>query len=159
MIRRPPRSTRTYTLFPYTTLFQSVVSAGGWRGLGRPVGGGRLRLGGAGEQLARIEGIAHGLTDEDEEAQHHGNGEEAGEAEPGRGDVLLALLQQLAERCRAGRQAEAEEVEGGQRGDGAREGEGQESDGGDNGLGRSEETRVGKEWGSKGRSRGRPDQR
>src|SRR3546814_5758920 len=28
MIRRPPRSTRTDTLFPYTTLFRSV--AGGW---------------------------------------------------------------------------------------------------------------------------------
>src|SRR3546814_4546038 len=26
MIRRPPRSTRTATLFPYTTLFRSVVS-------------------------------------------------------------------------------------------------------------------------------------
>src|SRR3546814_11779116 len=26
MIRRPPRSTRTYTLFPYTTLFRSVVN-------------------------------------------------------------------------------------------------------------------------------------
>src|SRR3546814_5818453 len=25
MSRRPPRSTRTYTLFPYTTLFRSVV--------------------------------------------------------------------------------------------------------------------------------------
>src|SRR3546814_8571020 len=25
MIRRPPRSTRTYTLFPYTTLFRSGV--------------------------------------------------------------------------------------------------------------------------------------
>src|SRR3546814_2662178 len=25
MIRRPPRSTRTYTLFPYTTLFRSNV--------------------------------------------------------------------------------------------------------------------------------------
>src|SRR3546814_11366197 len=25
MIRRPPRSTRTYTLFPYTTLFRSVT--------------------------------------------------------------------------------------------------------------------------------------
>src|SRR3546814_19429261 len=30
MIRRPPRSTRTDTLFPYTTLFRS--SAGAWRG-------------------------------------------------------------------------------------------------------------------------------
>src|SRR3546814_5120743 len=38
MIRRPPRSTRTDTLFPYTTLFRSMLSAdsaravagGGW---------------------------------------------------------------------------------------------------------------------------------
>src|SRR3546814_3356038 len=29
MIRRPPRSTRTNTLFPYTTLFRSAVSRGG----------------------------------------------------------------------------------------------------------------------------------
>src|SRR3546814_5273032 len=29
MIRRPPRSTRTDTLFPYTTLFRSVVQVGG----------------------------------------------------------------------------------------------------------------------------------
>src|SRR3546814_14780928 len=29
MIRRPPRSTRTDTLFPYTTLFRSQTSAGG----------------------------------------------------------------------------------------------------------------------------------
>src|SRR3546814_2762578 len=27
-IRRPPRSTRTYTLFPYTTLFRSGVAEG-----------------------------------------------------------------------------------------------------------------------------------
>src|SRR3546814_11443228 len=27
MIRRPPRSTRTDTLFPYTTLFRSIVGA------------------------------------------------------------------------------------------------------------------------------------
>src|SRR3546814_6273540 len=26
MIRRPPRSTRTYTLFPYTTLFRSSLN-------------------------------------------------------------------------------------------------------------------------------------
>src|SRR3546814_5002250 len=29
MIRRPPRSTRTDTLFPYTTLFRSQAKAGG----------------------------------------------------------------------------------------------------------------------------------
>src|SRR3546814_2127038 len=28
MIRRPPRSTRTDTLFPYTTLFRSIVTPG-----------------------------------------------------------------------------------------------------------------------------------
>src|SRR3546814_1511171 len=30
MIRRPPRSTRTDTLFPYTTLFRSIWSVLGW---------------------------------------------------------------------------------------------------------------------------------
>src|SRR3546814_7114792 len=31
MIRRPPRSTRTYTLLPYTTLFRSILCCGGER--------------------------------------------------------------------------------------------------------------------------------
>src|SRR3546814_2710113 len=31
MIRRPPRSTRTYTLFPYTTLFRSIFDGEGGR--------------------------------------------------------------------------------------------------------------------------------
>src|SRR3546814_3929224 len=37
MIRRPPRSTRTYTLFPYTTLFRSAAmqKAVLFMGLGR----------------------------------------------------------------------------------------------------------------------------
>src|SRR3546814_3534180 len=41
MIRRPPRSTRTDTLFPYTTLFRSVAIADGaaWH---RSVDGGRM---------------------------------------------------------------------------------------------------------------------
>src|SRR3546814_1314576 len=34
MIRRPPRSTRTDTLFPYTTLFRSWLSAGLASGVG-----------------------------------------------------------------------------------------------------------------------------
>src|SRR3546814_6643010 len=33
MIRRPPRSTRTYTLFPYTTLFRSLPWTGIFTGL------------------------------------------------------------------------------------------------------------------------------
>src|SRR3546814_4322897 len=35
MIRRPPRSTRTDTLFPYTTLFRSEGDAGAVRTRGR----------------------------------------------------------------------------------------------------------------------------
>src|SRR3546814_11306883 len=34
MIRRPPRSTRTDTLFPYTTLFRSAANRG--KAMGRP---------------------------------------------------------------------------------------------------------------------------
>src|SRR3546814_5328895 len=51
MIRRPPRSTRTDTLFPYPTLFRSGV-AGALRALGldgaseAPLGGQRVNLGG-----------------------------------------------------------------------------------------------------------------
>src|SRR3546814_4527550 len=33
MIRRPPRSTRTDTLFPYTTLFRSTLLAFTWHSL------------------------------------------------------------------------------------------------------------------------------
>src|SRR3546814_4996248 len=64
MIRRPPRSTRTDTLFPYTTLFRSALSdRSAARGpLGRSAGGihrGRRRLGdqrprGALEPAARV---------------------------------------------------------------------------------------------------------
>src|SRR3546814_12781966 len=40
MIRRPPRSTRTDTLFPYTTLFRS-----GGRTVGHGAGGGQAAVG------------------------------------------------------------------------------------------------------------------
>src|SRR3546814_11448306 len=44
MIRRPPRSTRTDTLFPYTTLFRSSVLLGGrLAGLPNPCGEGEQR--------------------------------------------------------------------------------------------------------------------
>src|SRR3546814_15544217 len=63
MIRRPPRSTRTYTLFPYTTLFRSARSPGpscsrtcsrssvGSFGQGR---GGALARDGQGERRLRV---------------------------------------------------------------------------------------------------------
>src|SRR3546814_15903339 len=51
MIRRPPRSTRTDTLFPYTTLFRPYALAA----RGRPQGGARRRqrYGGQGRGLFR----------------------------------------------------------------------------------------------------------
>src|SRR3546814_14489027 len=60
MIRRPPRSTRTDTLFPYTTLFRSgdARRAGGdSRGVDRGAGRGGARgsgRGGADEPFARL---------------------------------------------------------------------------------------------------------
>src|SRR3546814_3268634 len=57
MIRRPPRSTRTDTLFPYTTLFRSPVSPAERRGASRGAegGAGREGQGGARRRKARSE--------------------------------------------------------------------------------------------------------
>src|SRR3546814_15703903 len=60
MVRRPPRSTRTDTLFPYTTLFRSAALPG----IGTPEGQGRVdyrggqrhRPGGGGAVCARRRG-------------------------------------------------------------------------------------------------------
>src|SRR3546814_3898018 len=61
MIRRPPRSTRTDTLFPYTTLFRSparleganhVVFLVGRRRRGEPEGIGRLYAGDLATQVS-----------------------------------------------------------------------------------------------------------
>src|SRR3546814_12596228 len=57
MIRRPPRSTRTYTLFPYTTLFRSgqdAICTGG----GDQIGDQFRRNGGARSGLAVLPGIS-----------------------------------------------------------------------------------------------------
>src|SRR3546814_20118272 len=61
MIRRPPRSTRTDTLFPYTTLFRSVAELAA-RGLAvlflhraQGFGGGEV----VGRELLRIEPDTH----------------------------------------------------------------------------------------------------
>src|SRR3546814_11278958 len=61
MIRRPPRSTRTDTLFPYTTLFRSDRAAHIEKGkgetapfLGKIIGDDRHR-GGRGSRLARAD--------------------------------------------------------------------------------------------------------
>src|SRR3546814_9039428 len=59
MIRRPPRSTRTDTLFPYTTLFRSVGRGGAaFRTARRIAGDRRARAsGGAAEPGARRTGV------------------------------------------------------------------------------------------------------
>src|SRR3546814_15747139 len=64
MIRRPPRSTRTDTLLPYTTLFRSLQlgeladHAGGEVGLGEAGGRARFVAVGAGHVLADLGGQA-----------------------------------------------------------------------------------------------------
>src|SRR3546814_5207423 len=65
MIRRPPRSTRTDTLFPYTTLFRSA--GGGAQGAGKlslpaePGGCAARRLCGAGGDIGATGGALGGL--------------------------------------------------------------------------------------------------
>src|SRR3546814_2191156 len=61
MIRRPPRSTRTDTLFPYTTLFRSIHAIRAARATPRP---GRCRSPSAGQPLA----VEHGGIFEAERA-------------------------------------------------------------------------------------------
>src|SRR3546814_15210172 len=59
MIRRPPRSTRTGTLCPYTTLFRSedlALVGKGEPGRDHAVIGGGVGKGGRGEALAQAEG-------------------------------------------------------------------------------------------------------
>src|SRR3546814_19159249 len=60
---------------------------------------------GSPDGLARVEGIAHRLTDEDQQRQHDRHGEEGRQPQPRRLEVVLALRDHFAERRRAGRQA------------------------------------------------------
>src|SRR3546814_17736101 len=46
MVRRPPRSPRTYTLFPYTTLFRSFSSGGHLSGITTGLTGLNDKIGG-----------------------------------------------------------------------------------------------------------------
>src|SRR3546814_2851002 len=62
MIRRPPRSTRTDTLFPYTTLFRSGGGAGPF-GSGALAGTIELASAARGELPLLSGGIAYGSRD------------------------------------------------------------------------------------------------
>src|SRR3546814_7096945 len=58
MIRRPPRSTRTDTLFPYTTLFRSTEQIGVARG--QALGGHRrLARRGRVDNVIGVDGVRH----------------------------------------------------------------------------------------------------
>src|SRR3546814_2116473 len=92
MIRRPPRSTRTDTLFPYTTLFRSVRTA-------RREAGAEHDVGGAGHdrthhraELARVV-LEVGVLDD------HDLSGRLGEAPPQRGPLapVRALLDRSEE--------------------------------------------------------------
>src|SRR3546814_6240831 len=61
MIRRPPRSTRTDTLFPYTTLFRSVMDTG--EELLQAVGG-DVDVFGLGDVRFAIAGVDHHRSEE-----------------------------------------------------------------------------------------------
>src|SRR3546814_12516067 len=81
MIRRPPRTTKTYTLFPYTTLFRSPVLKGAQVGRGprRAIGFARLRR--------RVDRIHEDLAKTGRDRSHLG-------LQPFR-DLRLDLLQSL----------------------------------------------------------------
>src|SRR3546814_20009206 len=82
MLRRPPRSTRTDTLFPYTTLFRSGAVASGQLALA----------------LAQRVEAAHDL----------GSGEEAGLAQARLAPVLQETTEALAAHRAVGPEAEAQ---------------------------------------------------
>src|SRR6056297_4153749 len=60
MIRRPPRSTRTDTLFPYTTLFRSLRGAAQ---SGAPAGGSREHAPALGAERAVLRVVADPAAD------------------------------------------------------------------------------------------------
>src|SRR3546814_1240396 len=62
MIRRPPRSTRTDTLFPYTTLFRSGrLSAGGRTAAGKPAHSVQEQV--RQQRLAGVDGVMRQVGD------------------------------------------------------------------------------------------------
>src|SRR3546814_15456800 len=81
MIRRPPRSTRTDTLFPYTTLFRSLVEA-----LERAVDDGDVGFHAHGH--ARRVGAGDAAADDDHARRGH-----AGHAAQQHAGTALVLLQ------------------------------------------------------------------
>src|SRR3546814_9205582 len=92
MIRRPPRSTRTDTLFPYTTLFRSARDELGFEVAARdkldPVDGGdarqhgvvddQHRRGGSGDELVQV-GVGKAVVERHERRSRHRSEEHTSE--------------------------------------------------------------------------------
>src|SRR3546814_13440302 len=119
MIRRPPRSTRTDTLFPYTTLFRSQVT--GQRGT--ELGGIAIGCGQAVQSVSRwtIARLRQFLTirDRAEDARFQRdpcNDNQADRAECGNGDDHAATEAHRARRLRPDRQRLRIELPGGRDG-------------------------------------------
>src|SRR3546814_15043144 len=87
MIRRPPRSTRTDTLFPYTTLFRSRRRQG-WPPSGLGVGGLHhgVELGGIATLLARA--VARPLPASERDVVVDARGRQVDHHHPGLGIAL-----------------------------------------------------------------------
>src|SRR3546814_19947077 len=95
MMRRPPRSTRTYTLFPYTTLFRSGIeqAMGSVSGLIDLVVGLDQRLNALGEALALVgtlSGTIDALARQTDYLAHNATIEAARAGDAGRGFRAVA---------------------------------------------------------------------
>src|SRR3546814_5398675 len=88
MIRRPPRSTRTDTLFPYTTLFRSVLRVGR-----ESLDGVALRVDGDEDRQHGL-GLVRRLLRQQVEPLGHG-------AERGRADVWAVGVAEVDQRVMA----------------------------------------------------------
>src|SRR3546814_16311085 len=96
--RRPPRSTRTDTLFPYTSLFRSDVEVEGLREAGLGEAGGDADAQAAGRQLEQGE-AAGGIEMIHHPGEDRGGGGAAGGVEPvydgGEGEGAVVDLRRL----------------------------------------------------------------
>src|SRR3546814_11604156 len=105
MIRRPPRSTRTDTLFPYTTLFRSILhqplrladiqpSADHLLGEALGVVAADQRAGMAGRQFPFVQQQLHALR---QRQQAQGVGDMGAALAEGAGEVFLRMLELVDE--------------------------------------------------------------
>src|SRR3546814_2974065 len=96
MIRRPPRSTRTDTLFPYTTLFRSLACAAGAAGAVLH----RLRVAGQFDMDDKAE-----IGEVDAPRRHVGRDADAGAAGAQRLEGMVAFILAMLPRQRHRREA------------------------------------------------------